>query len=514
MGRQFFLPEQKISFLKMKKITTTSVLLIAGILLLLNVLSQSFFQRFDLTQDKQYTLSNATKNILKNLDQPITVTACFSENLPPDLDKIKRDFREMLVEYRSASGNMVDYQFVNPNESLEKEQEAAQNGIRPVVINIREKDQSKQQKAYLGAVLNMGEKKEVIPVIASGTGMEYALTTSIKKMAVTNKPTVGIVQGHGEATLQNLGQAWQSLSILYNVEAADLGSADLARYKAIAIVAPKDSFPPDHLTNLDNYLKGGGSLFVGINRVEGNLQTQSGTVISTGLETWLADHGVTVEPAFVIDNQCGSVTVQQRQGFFIMNTPVQFPYLPLITNFPDHPITNGLEQVILPFASPLTYTGNGTFTPILRSSASSATSPAPTTFDVINKKWSAADFNASHLTLGAVVENPGIGKMVVIGDGDFPVTGQGRSQNPDNVSLMVNSIDFLSDDTGLIELRTKGVASRPIAEAYLGDENAGKRNTMKYLNFGLPILLVLLYGLFRSQRQRSIRIKRLQEDYS
>ena len=83
----------------------------------------------------------------------------------------------------------------------------------------------------------------------------------------------------------------------------------------------------------------------------------------------------------------------------------------------------------------------------------------------------------------------------------------------DNISLLVNSIDWLSDDTGLIELRTKGVASRPIDQEYLADDAEGTRNWYKYLNFGLPILLVVLYGIFRSQRQRTIRLKRMQERF-
>ena len=121
----------------------------------------------------------------------------------------------------------------------------------------------------------------------------------------------------------------------------------------------------------------------------------------------------------------------------------------------------------------------------------------------------------SNLAIGGIVDEAGSGRIIVIGDGDFPVGGQqGRGQSEDNISLMVNSIDFLSDDTGLIELRTKGVATRPIVEEYLGDENAGKRSTMKYLNFGLPILLILLYGFFRSQKAKNIRMRRLQEDYS
>lgn len=499
----------------MKKITTFSILLIIGIILLVNVLSQNFFHRFDLTADKQYTLSNATKNILSELENPVTVTAYFSEDLPPNLEKIKRDFQEMLVEYSNASKNMVDYQFVDPNSSPEKEQEAGQSGISPVMINIREKDQSKQQKAFLGAVLKMGEQQEVIPIIASASGMEYSLSTSIKKMAVINKPVVGILQGFGAPALQDLAQVYQSLSILYSIEPLDLSNSDMSRYKAIAVVAPKDSIPPAYFSNLDNYLAGGGNIFLALNRVDGNLQNQTGNLVNTGFENWLASKNINLEPSFILDAQCGTVNVQQQKGFFIMNSPVQFPYLPLINQFPEHPITKGLEQVILPFASPISYTGNGTFTPFLTSSSKSASSPAPTTFQVVDKQWTSSDFTMSNIPIGGLFEETGIGKIILIGDGDFPVSGQqGRGQSQDNISLMVNSIDFLSDDTGLIELRTKGVATRPIAETYLGDENAGKRNTMKYLNFGLPILLILLYGFFRSQRQRNIRIKRLQENYS
>ncbi|MEK7253501.1 MAG: Gldg family protein, partial [Bacteroidota bacterium] len=488
----------------MKKITLISVLLVTGILLLVNVLSQRFFLRLDLTEGKQYTLSKASKDVLKSLESPVTVTAYFSTDLPPDLQKIRKDFQEMLVEYRNSSKGMVDYEFVDPGTNEDKQKEAGENGIQPVMIQVREKDQAKQQKAFLGAVVKMGEAKDAMPVVATGTGMEYALTTSIKKMAVKDKPVVAIVQGHGEPPLQELGQVYQSLSILYDVQAVDL-SADtgsLERFKALAFVATADSFPPEQLVRLDKYLANGGNIFLALNRVDGDLQAQQGRPVNTGLEAWLQSKGLEVETAFVLDAQCGTVNVQQQQGFFVINTPVQFPYLPIIAAFPEHPITKGLEQVIFAFASPVKFSGTGgTFTPLIQSSDRSAIQPAPVQFDVFDKKWTAADFPQGAVTLGGILELAGGGKIVVISDGDFPVSGGegSRGQSEDNINLMVNSIDYLSDDTGLIDLRTKGIATRPIDEAYLGDEAAGKRNLLKYLNFGLPILLVLLYGFLRNQ---------------
>lgn len=497
----------------MKKLTLLSILLIGGILLVVNILSQRHSLSIDATDDGQHTLSNATKDILRNLEDPVTITAYFSDNLPPGGMMIRKSFEDMLTEYRSVSKGMLDYRFVAPNKNPEAEQEAAQAGISPALVQVRAKDEAKTQKGFFGAVLKMGEQSDIIPAITSLEGMEYNLTTSIKKIAVVDKPVIGIVQGHGEAPLQELAQVYQSLSILYTIMPADLGG-DLSQFKTIAWVGPQDSIPVTHLMNLDNYLASGGNLFLGVNRVAGDLQTQQGAVINTGLETWLLNKGINVEPAFIMDATCGTVNVQQQQGFFIMNTPIQFPYLPLIRKFPEHEITKDLEEVVLPFASPVSYNGSGTFTPILYSSPQSASSPAPTTFQVVDKQWTAADFPQSNITIGAIVEGETPGRIIVIGDGDFPISGQRRGRSQDNINLMVNSVDYLSDDTGLIELRTKGVATRPIDQEFLGEENAGKRNWMKYLNFGLPILFVILLGFVRSQREKGKRMRRMAEDYS
>ena len=81
-----------------KNTLRTRILLFLAIVITLNFLFNRFFVRLDLTGDKQYTLSQATKNILTELDEPVTVTAYFSENLPPQIEKVKRDFEDVLAE--------------------------------------------------------------------------------------------------------------------------------------------------------------------------------------------------------------------------------------------------------------------------------------------------------------------------------------------------------------------------------------------------------------------------------
>ena len=499
-----------------KKNIYVNILLIAAILVVVNLISVKMFFRLDLTEDHAYTLSKATKDILKGLKEPVTVKAYFSKDLPPAIAGTRNEFRDMLIEYSNRSKGMLVYEFINPNEDPEKEQEALKDGIQPVMINVREKDQMKQQKAYLGAVITMGDRKEVIPFIQPGGPIEYTLSSAIKKLSVTDKPKVGILEGYGCAGMGELGQVRQGLDVLYDVQPLRLTDSTSipADIRTIAIVRPRDSLPQFVFRQLDDFLKRGGNLFVAINRVKGDLQRAYGSVLNTGLESWLLGKGISVAPDFVVDVKCGAVTVQQQQGYFRIATQVSFPYLPLISTFADHPAVKGIEAVIMEFASPLEYTGDSTkiFTPLAFTSEKANTLPAPLFFD-IQKQWTNTDFPKKHIPVAAVLEGTfggeKTGRILVVGDGDFPVNRGDQQINGDNVNLMVNSIDFLSDDTGLIELRTRGVTSRPIKE--LSD---AKRTLLKVGNFVLPLLLVLIYGLYRLWRNRKIRMERMEADYS
>ena len=307
----------------------------------------------------------------------------------------------------------------------------------------------------------------------------------------------------------------KDLDVLYEVRSVNLSDTSLKNlynYKTLVINAPKDSFDIKDLNILDDYLQHGGNIYIGMNRVDGNLQNLQGKALNTGLEGWLSNKGLIVDNAFVIDARSGTVGVTQQNGAFTMTTQIRFPYLPLITNFADHPITKGLEELIFQFASPIHYKSNSkyTFSPIAFTSEHSGIENCPVYFD-INKLWTNKDFIKSKIPVAGILKSNTGGKIVVIGDGDFAINGSGRSAHTvamDNVNLMVNSIDWLSDDTGLINLRTKSITSRPLKQI-----SDNKKAFLKWLNFLLPILLVIIYGLIRVQYRRNQRIKRMEEDY-
>jgi gliding-associated putative ABC transporter substrate-binding component GldG len=504
--------------MKNKKSIATQLILIVVVLVLVNLLSTKFFTRLDFTGDKIYTLSTATKDILNNLSEPVTITAYFTRGSQPEIEKTRKDFQDLLIEFSSRSKGMVNYEFVNPNVDQEVEQEAMQSGIQPLVINVRERDQVRQQRVYLGAKLVMGERSDIIPVIQPGAAMEYALSSSIKKLSVENKPQVGFVQGHGEASISAMMQAMEQLEVLYDVVPVNLTdeSVDLSDFLTLAIVAPTDSISDFELRRLDDYLANGGRLYIAHNHVDADFQSMQGNLNNTNLKSWLADKGLVIEDNFVVDKSAGTIGVRQQSGFMTFTRQIPFHYWPSIKDFPNTPITKGLSEVVLQFASSVTFTGDTAvkFTPLIKTSDRSGTQSVPV-FINVQKEWTNSDFPLPGQTVAARLEGPieseVQSKIILITDGDFAINGEGQDaqqRSADNISLMVNAIDWLSDDTGLIDLRTKEVTSRP-----LKDLEEGQSTFLKWLNFLLPIVLVLIYGIIRMQIRRHKRIKRMEVGY-
>ena len=502
------------------------LLLFAGVFVLLNLLAYQVFFRLDFTADQRYTLSQTTRDILRDIEQPVTVTAYFSDNLPPQLAAIGQDLRDLLAEYQSYSDNNVVYEFVDPAEDEEKQNEALQAGVVTLDIQSREKDEIKVLQGYMGAVIKVGNQQEVIPRFPGVSGMEYLLSAGIRKLTQADKAQVGFVQGHGEPGLNQLVQARQELEALFEVDTVSFSDdpARWAQFKTLVLLAPSEPLPPSHLAQLDQFLRGGGRLFIGLNAVGGDLQAQAPwQAVNTGLTDWLSAKGILVEQAFLTDEECATLTMQRpvRQGPFIINQqiPIPFYYFPFIRDFAEHPVTEGLEQVLLQFASPLTILQPDSSLEVQALAYSSARSgkEAPPAFFNPEREWTPADFANGRQAVAVSLAGPIGGgsetKMVVVSDGDFPLNPENQPTLPDNVYLLANGIDWLTDDTGLIGLRTKGVAARPL-EKLTGEDENGLRQAFKVLNFLLPILIVVIFGVVRAQRRKRQQLVWQAQDYS
>lgn len=504
----------------MKKSTIlTQLLIVIAIIVVANLISRNLYFRLDFTEDQRYTLSKATKDILQDLDEVITVKAYFTENLPAQLAFVQSDLRDQLVEYEDLAGGNLIFEFINPSESEELKQEAIQSGVAPLSITVVENDQQQQIQAFLGVALKSGDQTEAIPVVQPNGGLEYDLTMAIKKLAIQDKPKVGMISGYGAPSLNAYPQLLEQLSVLYDVE--EFSIADTFSiptfYRGLIWIAPKDTIAPIEFSKLDQYLNQGGKLFLSYSSVSGDLQQGSlQPAPDIGIKSWVAKKGLIYGNDFVIDQNCLPVTVQQRQGFMTINSQVNVPLLPRISNFEDHPITEGLEQILLPFVNAFTINPADTsvrINPLIFTSAKSGTIPAPGVVD-IQRRWTAADFPLQEQILASSIEGLGVGNgaMVVIGNADFIFNGEGQQAqrvNPDNLNFANNAIDWLADDTGLIALRTKAITARTLDKI----EDSTK-NLLKYGNVFVPILLILVYAFVRKQLRNRKKQKWAQGNFA
>jgi len=160
------------------------------VVVLVNIAGITLFFRIDLTANKIYSISAASKKVVATLSEPLTINVFFTKDLPTPHNNTERYLHDLLAEYAIFAGKFFNYRFydvsVEEGEITDKTREnqklANNYGIHPIQIQIIEKDEVKFQKAYMGLVLIHGDLIEKIPTITSTGGLEYTLTTAIQKM--------------------------------------------------------------------------------------------------------------------------------------------------------------------------------------------------------------------------------------------------------------------------------------------------------------------------------------------
>jgi gliding-associated putative ABC transporter substrate-binding component GldG len=466
----------------------------------------------DFTTNKRYSLSNVSKEVIQNNNEPIVVDFYVSEDLPQNIQKLAQEFLSLLKEYKSISKTDFSINIIHPN-TLEKEMQANQAGIDIFFQEIREKDVEKVQRIFMGAVFHIGERDFVIPRIDFDTPLEYRITSLFKQISNPQKPLIGFIQGHDETHFNRMPQFINELSHITEIQWIDLNkSENLSRYQVICIINPKHTYSTYELEQLEKYLSQGGRLFIALNHAIAQLgERNSGFINPTGIEKLLEKKGLKIKYDFVVDNNCGTIAINQHYGLLNFQSNLHFPYVPIITNFSNHPITQGLKSLLLPFTSSIKQVKTSStyiFTPLARTSSISGTKEAPIFFDY-QKQWTQKDFNHPHNIVAALLTNEDNNSAIVtITDADFVLDNIVSTSFTDNIKFIINSIEWLADNSGLIQLRNKYTVFsflEPVSEPY--------KELLKYLNLFLPIILVIIGALIFYHKQLRKRLNRSRHGY-
>jgi gliding-associated putative ABC transporter substrate-binding component GldG len=525
---------------------------LVGCLVLLNILAVRTFGRFDATRDQIYTLAKASQDTMAGLEDPVTITAYFTEDLPPPYSSNARYVRDLLEEFRAASKGKLSFEFLDPmtqetaedketkkevkrdifgrvfREPTSVERELAQAGVQPVEVRVIEDDQMQTKRAYMGIVIKHQEKKEVIPVVQDVRTLEYDLTSLVRKLTRPKTPVLGVVQGHDAPTLhEKLTRLQTLLSQMYEVRPVDLAAKERldADIDALLVIGPKTQLQTNELKAIDQFVMEGKSVAFFLDSVQVDARTFEPSEATHGLGPLLETYGIKLGDQLVADVESAQLNVQERRGFMIVSMPVPYPFIPLLERLEgESPVTEGLSGVTLPFSTVVTATPpEGAQATVLakssrkswlenkpynldprrdwRTETISLNGPHPLMVQVSGKLKShfAAEAQASSASgLPVLAESKGEPRIIVAGGSaalwdDF----MGRP----NQALLLNVADWLLLDPALLAMRTRGLAEAPIQQ----ELSTTTRNAVKFGNaFGIPFALAA-FGLVRWRMREARR---------
>ncbi len=330
------------------------VLIMAGFFALINYFSSRHFARLDLTENKAYSLSEASKKIVLELDDIVTIKCYFSRNLPSYVLNIKQRLQDMLEEYKAYAKGKIQVEFLDPAENPEVERKMQFIGIPQVQMNIVEKDQATATKIYMGVAIAYEDQQEVIPFLRDTDNLEYDLTSSILKVTRKEKKIIGFLAGHGEHDINDDYQALRSALVKqYETEKVVTSEGKpIADTIDVLVIAGPDGLTDRDKYEIDQYIMKGGKVFFLVDVVTIPPGTIQATYRQSNIGDLLENYGVKLTRDLVLDRMNMYITFQT--GYTIVRAPYPFFVKVVEAGFdPDNAIVNQLESLVFPWVGAL-----------------------------------------------------------------------------------------------------------------------------------------------------------------
>jgi gliding-associated putative ABC transporter substrate-binding component GldG len=352
---------------------------IVGGLLVLNFVAQHFFFRLDLTEEKRYTMSPATKKLLTELKQPVTVTVYLSGDFPPTFRRLEQGVRETLNEMQVYGGSNLNFVFIDPSAAGT---EAGRNkfyetlfkkGLKPTNLGANENGKRVEKIIFPWAVVQAGGQSRNVLLLRGSQvaspeerlnqsieGLEYELASTIRQVAPPggSKRRLGVITGHGELDNAAMGDILTSWQQNYDVFRVNLSQVRDLRGNLDAVVVAKPTLPysEEEKFRLDQFITHGGRamFFVDALRVDLDSVSRNGAALATpynlNLDDLLFRYGVRLNPNLLLDLNSGQIPlVTGMTGNKPKIEPLPWQLYPLINRFSPNPITRNLDAVYLKF---------------------------------------------------------------------------------------------------------------------------------------------------------------------
>ena len=537
----------------MKKLHLILVLLV---LVIVNLSVQYVVCRWDMTDDKRYSISPSTQQLLQDLDQPIEVTLLLDGELNAGFLRLKRATAEMVDELGIYAGKGV--------QVVPAKQQDFSN-LEPTVIHERtHKGQTAQTTVYPYALVKYGARIKVIHLLKNQRGLsgeenlnnsienlEYAFVEAIRSLTQTEVKKIAFLEGHGELDERYVYDITQALAQYYQVDRGVLGTETgvLDGYEAIIIADPQEAFSETDKYILDQYLMQGGRILWLVNGVrfsDDYLSTQGATPIialDLNIHDMLFRYGVRINHVLVQDLQCLPVPVDVSQNAAEPNwQPMPWTYAPLLLTSQSSPVTRNVAQVNAALASSVDMVGgeDGIRKEVLlATSSNSKTTGVPARVDLSFGVEDEQSFHSAFIPVALSMEGVFSSlyayqlppeqitsttptrkqsvhtRQIVVASGSV-IRNEWQQGRPlplgydrytqmqfGNRDFIVNSVLYLADEAGWMQLRQKEITLRMI-----NDQRAREsRVTAQVVSIVIPLLILALVGASVTWTRRRRYIK-------
>ena len=364
------------------------------IVIFANIIGQYLFARIDLTSEKRYTLSKSTRQMLKDIDEPVLFRVYLEGEFPSDFKRLQNETKEMLNQFRAYNSN-IEYEFVDPNSFTDHEeqqvfyQKLARKGIQPTQISVGNGSSMTTQILIPAADVYYRGRETSVQLLQnqkyvsdatllnnSIQNLEYTLSSAIRHLATGQKRSIGFLQGHGELTGGVLYDIQRALQETYSLEYVNIDGQiqsltvhhqspkDSSQYSffnlydLLIIAKPTQQFSEQDMYILDQYIMYGGKVLWLVDAMDADIDSLSsrGQFVSTrlplGLEEMLFNYGVRINADLLMDIRCRPIPIQV--GMVGEKPQFQFRpwyYFPEIVPLSDHPIVRNLDLIKTDFVS-------------------------------------------------------------------------------------------------------------------------------------------------------------------
>ncbi len=411
------------------------ILLILGIILFINILSQYFNTYLDFTEEKRFTLTEPTKKLIKDVKNVVYIQVLLEGNFPSGFKRLQQSTKEILDQFNSENG-YIEYEFENPNEGTvdvinARRKSYGEEGLIPTNLMVRSGSENKEQLIYPYAIVKLGDRKISVNLLENAPDLdqesnlsnsisllEYKLATAIQKVHYPEKKNILFTTGHGELAREQTKSLVSLLNSSYNLAWINLDSTFIIKPEIdlLIIARPIIPFTEKNKFVLDQYVMNGGKIIWLVDGLKMSLDSLStrNEFIPEPLDLNLTDYffknGIRINSNLVLDLECSRIPqVIGRTGDKPQIELFPWYYHPLIAPRSNHPIVSNIDRISLEFPSTIDTLKTKTDikkTILLQSSQYSRyqTSPMKVGFEMMRYKPDPDKFNRPNLPIGILLE--------------------------------------------------------------------------------------------------------------